>query len=75
MEQIKQPSMMRIAFGSMSSWWVASIINPGFFAVAVMLLLMIPLVLWEFYFTFYSPQKKTVTSAVESEQKTQENSA
>lgn len=77
MEQIKQPGMMRIALGSPAAWWVANIIHPGFHAIAVMLLMMIPLIMLEFYFSF-SPKPESIADTkaeAKPELNTQENSA
>lgn len=43
MQPVTLPSPIRILCSSLASWWLAHSMNPGFFAVATMLLLMIPI--------------------------------
>lgn len=53
MEFVKLPRPMRWFWGSLGAYWVADIINPGFFSVAIMALLMIPILIADIY---YPPQ-------------------
>lgn len=41
---------MRWVWGSIGAYWLADIINPGFFSVAVMALCMIPILILDIYF-------------------------
>lgn len=49
METVTIPGPMRIMTASAGAWWIADFINPGFHAIAIMTLLMIPILTWEFY--------------------------
>jgi hypothetical protein len=48
---IKLPGPMRIVWGSLGCYWLADIVNAGFFGIGVMLLLMIPVLVIENYFS------------------------
>ncbi len=75
MELIKLPTPMRVIWGSLAAWWLAQIINPGFNAVAVMLLFMIPVLANELYLVL--PKKRQTYSANTSAENNseQENAA
>lgn len=47
MKLIKLPGPMRIIWGSLGCYWLKDIINPGFLAIAIMLLLFIPVLIME----------------------------
>ncbi len=49
------PRPMRIVWGCLGSWWLASMINPGFEAIALMMVFYIPILVVEFYFTSSKP--------------------
>jgi|APLak6261658528_1056013.scaffolds.fasta_scaffold124939_2 hypothetical protein len=46
---VKIPSPMRLLLASLCAYWLAGIFNPAFVAIAVLILLLIPVVLVEFY--------------------------
>ena len=48
---IKLPGPMRIVWGSLGCYWLAGIVNAGFLGIGVMLLLMIPVLVIENYFS------------------------
>lgn len=50
MEIISMPRPMRWIWGSLGAYWLADIINPGFFSVAIMALLMIPVLVLDLYY-------------------------
>ncbi|NOT86120.1 MAG: hypothetical protein HOP02_15365 [Methylococcaceae bacterium] len=50
MEIVKLPRPMRWFWGCLGAYWLADIINQGFFYVAVMSLLMIPILIVDVYF-------------------------
>ncbi|WP_031434044.1 hypothetical protein [Methylomarinum vadi] len=62
MQPVTLPNPIRILCSSLASWWLAHSMNPGFFAVATMLLLMIPLWATELLLslaqTAHTPNKK-----------------
>ncbi len=64
MELTKIPGPMRIIWASIGSWWLANIINPGFHAIAIMMLFLIPVLIVELYFSF--PQKQTQPATPDS---------
>ena len=47
---IKLPGPMRIVWGSLSCFWLAEIVNAGFFGIGILLLLLIPVLVIEKYF-------------------------
>ncbi len=49
MEPIKLPNPFQFVGASLAAWWLAHVVNPGFFAVAVMIMLMIPVLLADSY--------------------------
>lgn len=69
------PRPLRLAWGSLGAWWLAHVLNPGFNPIAVMLLLLIPILVKELYFT--RPKQPTFTTNEKAidENSTQENSA
>ncbi len=50
MKEIKIPGPMRMIWGSLAAYWLAHTLNAGFNAVAIMLLMMIPVVIVDLYF-------------------------
>lgn len=50
MEIIKMPRPIRWIWASLGAYWLAEIIHPGFFSVAVMALVMIPLLIADLCF-------------------------
>jgi hypothetical protein len=50
METIKMPRPMRWMWASLGAYWLAGIIHPGFFSVAIMALLMIPIIIADVMF-------------------------
>jgi hypothetical protein len=50
MEIAQLPKPMRWFWGSLAAYWLADMINPGFFSVAIMALLMIPILIADLYF-------------------------
>lgn len=75
MQLITPPKPIRAAWGSLAAWWLAYIINPGFHAVAVMLLLMIPILLLDRYIAPAKTQPLTNETDDENGDTIQENSA
>lgn len=49
-EKVKLPRPMRWFWGSLGAYWLADMINPGFFSVAVMALIMILILIADLYF-------------------------
>ncbi len=47
MKKIKLPNPTIMIFGSMGAFWIADIVNPGFNPVGVMILLLIPVLIFE----------------------------
>ena len=47
MKKIKLPNPTIMIFGSMGAFWIADIVNPGFNPVGVMVLLLIPVLIFE----------------------------
>ena len=47
MKKIKLPNLTIMIFGSMGAFWIAGIVNPGFNPVGVMVLLLIPVLIFE----------------------------
>lgn len=70
MELITLPRPIRIIWGSIGAWWLAHVLNPGFNPIAIMLLLLIPILVKELYFT---QQEQTTNNA--ADESTEENSA
>jgi len=60
METIKIPGPLRITWGSLGSWYLAHLINPGFNGVAILLICLIPVVTIEIY--FFIPAKTKFTA-------------
>ena len=75
MDQAKLPNPMRILCGSLTAWWRAYILNPGFFAVAIMLLLMIPILVIELYLTTSKTSVPLTASMPNDDNSVQENTA
>lgn len=50
MEIVKHPKPMRWFWASLAAYAVADIINPGFFSIAIMALVMIPILIADIYF-------------------------
>ncbi|MCK4842655.1 MAG: hypothetical protein KAT04_12365 [Methylococcales bacterium] len=50
MKQIKFPSTLIILVGSLSAFWLAGILNAGFNAVGVMIILIIPVLIANYLF-------------------------
>lgn len=46
---VKIPSPIRLLLASLCAYWLAGIFNPAFIAIAALILLLIPVVLVEFY--------------------------
>jgi len=44
------PTPMRMVWGSLVAYWLAGIINPAFVAIAVMIALLIPVLISEYFF-------------------------
>ena len=59
METVNLPRPIRILWGSLGAWSIASIINPGFKSIAIMLLFFIPVLISELYF---ANQKEEISS-------------
>ncbi|MCX7088318.1 MAG: hypothetical protein NTV00_09725 [Methylococcales bacterium] len=55
MEIVRIPRPMRWFWGSLGAYWLADMINPGFFSVAIMALLMIPILILDMYFPPQAP--------------------
>lgn len=64
MEIISMPRPMRWVWGSLGAYWLADMINPGFFSIAIMALLMIPVLIMDLY---YPPQEEEASNSVENE--------
>ena len=47
MKKIKLPNPTIMIFGSMGAFWIADIVHPGFNPVGVMILLLIPVLIFE----------------------------
>lgn len=47
---VKVPRPMRMVWGSAIAYWLAGIINPAFIAIAVMIVLFIPVLIADPYF-------------------------
>ena len=47
MKKIKLPNPTLMIFGSMGAFWIADIVNPGFNPVGIMILLLIPVLIFE----------------------------
>ncbi len=60
MELTKIPGPMRVIWGSIGAWWVGQQINPGFFSIALLMLCLIPVLVFELY--FYEPKKVSLKS-------------
>ncbi|GAB4256818.1 MAG: hypothetical protein Kow0065_05770 [Methylomicrobium sp.] len=58
MQEVKMPGPMRLVWGCLACYWLADIVNRGFYTSAVILLLMIP-VLWieQTGITFFASSK------------------
>jgi hypothetical protein len=50
METVKTPSPWRLLLASLCAFWLSGIVNPAFVGIAVLILLLIPVLLAEFYF-------------------------
>lgn len=50
MEIIKMPRPIRWIWASFGAYWLSNIIHPGFFSVAIMALLMIPIIIADVFF-------------------------
>lgn len=64
MEIISMPRPMRWVWGSLGAYWLADMINPGFFSIAIMALLMIPVLILDLY---YPPQAEAEVNSAEHE--------
>ncbi len=69
MELTKIPGPMRVIWGSIGAWWVGQLLNPGFFSVAILMLCLIPVLVFELY--FHVPRKITVNRTVEPAEPTE----
>jgi hypothetical protein len=58
MEMVTMPRPMRWLWGSVGAYWLTDAINPGFFSVAVMALVMIPILIVDFYFPPHTVESK-----------------
>lgn len=47
MKIIKLPSPTRLFFGSLGAFWLAGTINPGFNSIGILILLLIPVLIFE----------------------------
>ena len=47
---IKMPGPMRMVWGSALAYWLSGIINPAFIAIAIMIVLFIPVLIVDPYF-------------------------
>jgi hypothetical protein len=47
MKIIKLPSPTRLIFGSLGAFWLAVSVNPGFSSIGIMILLLIPVLIFE----------------------------
>lgn len=47
---IELPGPMRIVWGSLGCYWLADVLNTGFFGIALMLLSLIPVIVIEKHF-------------------------
>jgi hypothetical protein len=50
MKIIKVPKPMRMVWGAAVAYWLAGVINPAFIAIAVMIVLFIPVLVSDPYF-------------------------
>ncbi|MGZ4976634.1 MAG: hypothetical protein ACXV8O_05720 [Methylobacter sp.] len=50
MKIVKMPGPMRMVWGSLVAYWLSGIINPAFVAIAVMIILFIPILIVDPYF-------------------------
>lgn len=55
MELAKIPGPMRVVWGSIGAWWVGQLLNPGFFSIAILMLTLMPVLIFELY--CYEPKK------------------
>ncbi len=65
MELTKIPGPMRVIWGSIGAWWVGHLLNPGFISIAILMLCLFPVLVFELY--FYEPKKVTVGRNTASE--------
>jgi hypothetical protein len=63
---LKAPGPIRILCGSVAAYWLSGIINPGFVAIAVMLLLFFPVFFLDFLFP--QPPSKPLEAQNETEE-------
>jgi len=47
---VKMPRPMRMVWGSLMAYWLSDIINPAFVAIAVLIVLYIPILVIDPYF-------------------------
>lgn len=71
---LKAPGPLRILCGSAAAYWLSGIINPGFIAVAVMVLLFFPVFFLDFLFPQPPPTPlEAANEAEEIEEISEEN--
>lgn len=50
---------MRITWGSLGSWWLSHLLHPGFNAIAILFICLIPVIIVEIYFLIPAKTKFT----------------
>ncbi len=70
MEVIQMPRPMRWIWASLGAYWLSSIIHPGFFSIAIMALLMIPILIAD---VFFPPRVNT--TVISGSEDTEKNSS
>lgn len=50
MKKLKLPNPMVLVVGGLGAFWIADIINPGFNPIGVMVLMLIPILIFEFLY-------------------------
>ncbi len=66
MEMTKIPGPMRVIWGSIGAWWVGHLLNPGFISIAILMLCLVPVLIFELY--FYEPKKVRLELSADAEQ-------
>jgi len=61
---------MRITWGSLGSWWLSHLIHPGFNAIAILFICLIPVIAVEIYFFIPAKTKFTPQASPDSDQPT-----
>lgn len=50
MKKIKLPSSKVLIMGSLGAFWLADMVNPGFNPIGIMILLLIPILIFEYLY-------------------------